>query len=106
MPKKKVTVKKAQSKIKKLREDQNLTQAQLAVFIGVTSNTIQNWEKNVGLDQLEKYIKLCTILNCKIEDLIDYVEDEVDVETVPQSKGFSVEELRDLQKRWEDTKTR
>lgn len=103
MSNEKVTVKKAQSKIKKLREQQNLTQAQLAVFIGVTSNTIQNWEKNVGLDQLEKYIKLCTILNCQIGDLIDYTENEGDDRTKTQSKGFSVEELRDLQKRWGDT---
>lgn len=99
MPKKKVKVKKPQSNIKKLREGQNLTQAQLAVFIGVSENTIQNWEKNDALAHIEKVLRLCTTLNCKIEDLIDYVEVEVDEETKPVSKGFSPEDILELHQR-------
>ncbi len=101
MPKKKVKVKEPQSNIKKLREGQNLTQAQLAVFIGVSENTIQNWEKNIGLANLEKVIRLCTTLNCKVEDLINYVDAEVEVDDQTKQKtfGFLPEDLLNLRKR-------
>lgn len=89
---------KAKSKVAELRQKAGLTQAQLAVFIGVTPNTIQNWEKDEGLDQLEKYLKLCEVLGCEIRDLIEYVE--VSQETQQKSKGFSLEELRQIRKQW------
>jgi|GEM_PF-3529504 len=86
----------AVSKISTLRERLGMTQQQLAVFVGVTTNTIQNWEKGTsGVDQIEKFLKLCAVLDCELQDLIAYPE--------PQSaaaKGFSVEELRELRKKW------
>jgi DNA-binding XRE family transcriptional regulator len=88
---------KAKSKVAELRKKAGLTQAQLAVFIGVTPNTIQNWEKDCGLEQLEKYLKLCEVLGCELSDLIEYVETE---EEEAKAKGFSLEELRELRKRW------
>ncbi len=89
---------KAKSRVAELRKKAGLTQAQLAVFIGVTPNTIQNWEKDSGLDQLEKYLKLCEVLGCSLRDLIEYVETPEEQE--PKSKGFSLEELRELRERW------
>ncbi|MGK7894296.1 MAG: helix-turn-helix transcriptional regulator [Xenococcus sp. (in: cyanobacteria)] len=89
---------KAKSKVAKLRKKAGLTQAQLAVFIGVTPNTIQNWEKDSGLDQLEKYLKLCEVLGCELSDLIEYTSAPETEES--KSKGFSLEELRELRKRW------
>ena len=87
--------KKPKSRIAELRDKAGLTQAQLAVFIGVTPNTIQNWEKDDGLDQLEKYIKLCVLFDSKIEDLVEYVEAD---KNDSKGFGFSIEQLREIAK--------
>jgi transcriptional regulator with XRE-family HTH domain len=96
---------KAKSRVAELRTKAGLTQAQLAVFVGVTPNTVQNWEKEAGLSQLEKYIKLCEILGCDLQDLIEYVPTDSPKDN--QTKGFSLEELRELRQRWgTDTKSK
>ncbi len=87
---------KVKSNIAELRKKARITQAQLAVFIGVSTNTIQNWEKDNGLDQLEKYLKLCEFFDCDIRDLIKYVE--VPEEETKKTKSFSVEQLRKVRK--------
>lgn len=91
---------KAKSKLAEYRSASELTQAQLAVLVGVTTNTIQNWEKDDGLSQLEKYLKLAEILGLSnLTDLIEYVEISENDEK-PKSKGFSLEDLRELRERW------
>lgn len=92
------------SRIAALREKAGLTQVQVAVLIGVTPNTIQNWEKGTsGIDQIERFLKLCEILGCNLQDLIEYVADSQPREL--KSKSFSLEELRELRQRWgADTK--
>ncbi len=90
----------AKSRVKKLREQAGLTQAQLAVFIGVTPNTIQNWEKDNGLAQLEKYLKLCEVLGCEIQDLLEYTDISDDDAKIDKMKSFSIEELRKIREHW------
>lgn len=90
--------KKPKSKVASLREQAGLTQVQLAVLVGVTPNTIQNWEKDSGLDQLERYLKLAEIFGCQVSELVDYVD--VLEEEELKSKGFSLQELRELRERW------
>lgn len=91
---------KARSKLAEFRKQTGLTQAQLAVFVGVTTNTIQNWEQDNGLTQLEKYLKLGEILGLtNLNDLLEYVEVPENDEK-PKSKGFSLKELRELRQRW------
>lgn len=98
MPKKKTTVTNAKPKVATLREETGLTQQQLAVYIGVSTNTIQNWEKGAsGVDQFEKILKLCTVLNCNLEDLIEYSENE-EIRTTE----FSIDELKEMRKKWID----
>ncbi|BAZ71231.1 XRE family transcriptional regulator (plasmid) [Fischerella sp. NIES-4106] len=95
---------KPKSRVAELRDKAGLTQAQLAVLVGVTTNTIQNWEKENGLDQLERYLKLAEIFGCEVSDLVEYVP--APEQEKPKTKGFSLEELRELRKRWgTDTKT-
>jgi DNA-binding XRE family transcriptional regulator len=85
---------KAISKVADLRAKANLTQEELALFVGVSTNTIQHWEKENGLNQIDKYIRLCQILGCQnLEDLIIYVEVNED-ETTNTSKRFSIEKMR------------
>jgi transcriptional regulator with XRE-family HTH domain len=91
--------KKAVSRIADLREPQGLTQAQLAVLVGVTTNTIQNWESGKsGVDQIERFLKLCEVLGCNLQDLIEYVPDYES--KAPKAGSFSLDDLRSLRKRW------
>jgi DNA-binding XRE family transcriptional regulator len=89
---------KPKSKVASLREKAGLTQVQLAVLVGVTPNTIQNWEKDNGLDQLERYLKLAEVFGCQVSELVEYVDTPQQEE--PKSKSFSLRELRDLRERW------
>ncbi len=58
------------SKITELREARGLTQSQLAGFIGVSENTIANWEKGGAFDKwIKNLIKLCDTLGCHLQDL-------------------------------------
>lgn len=91
---------KAISKLAEIRKQSGLTQAQLAVLVGVTTNTIQNWEKKEGLTQLEKYLKLKEVFGLKnLQDLIEYVEIP-GTKSAQKSKGFSIEELRQIRQDW------
>jgi len=89
---------KPKSRVVDLREQAGLTQVQLAALVGVTPNTIQNWEKPDGLSQLERYLKLAEIFGCQVNDLVEYVQ--APDEEKPQTKGFSLEELSQLRERW------
>jgi DNA-binding XRE family transcriptional regulator len=89
---------KPKSRVASLREQAGLTQVQLAALVGVTPNTIQNWEKENGLDQLERYLKLAEIFGCDVRDLVQYVPASKEDKLKP--KGFSLEELRELRERW------
>ena len=89
---------KPKSRVADLREQAGLTQVQLAVLVGVTPNTIQNWEKDDWLSQLEKYLKLAEVFGCSVPELVEYVD--VPEEEEPKSKGFSLQELRELRDKW------
>ena len=52
-----------------LREKAGLTQAELADVVGVSENTIANWEKGKASKWIRHLYKLCQTLNCKLEDL-------------------------------------
>ncbi|NJL38909.1 MAG: helix-turn-helix transcriptional regulator [Leptolyngbyaceae cyanobacterium RM2_2_4] len=91
--------KKAVSRIATLRDKTGLTQAQLAVLVGVTTNTIQNWESGKsGVDQIEKFLKLCEVLGCDLQQLIEYVPDPEADDT--KAGSFSLEDLREMRQRW------
>ncbi len=66
-------------RVAELREKAGLTQRQLADLIGVTESTVRNLERNRnGVEQLERFIKLCDALNCNPSDLIGYKSVERD----------------------------
>ena len=63
-----------QSRIRALREDAGLTQLELSQAVKVTETTIANWEKGrSGLEWIERIILLCWKLDCKPDDLLEYV---------------------------------
>ena len=89
----------AKSRLAELRVQAGLTQAKLAVLIGVTTNTIQNWEKEDGLSQLEKYLKLGEIFGLEnLKDLFEFVE--VSEEDMSRQQEFSLQELGEIRERW------
>ncbi len=64
---------KLKSRIAGLRQATGMTQAQLAAFVQVSTTTVQNWEADKGLEQIERLQRLCAILNCQLDDLVEYV---------------------------------
>ncbi len=59
------------SKITELRKKYNLTQEALSEKIGVTRQTLSNWESNITSPDLEQASLLCKELKININDLID-----------------------------------
>ena len=80
-----------ESNLEKLRKHANLTRKKLADEIGVTENTIYNWEKgNSGLSTLVSLIKLCDFLDCNLKDLIS-------VKSIPDNKPLKINSNNRLQ---------
>jgi transcriptional regulator with XRE-family HTH domain/mannose-6-phosphate isomerase-like protein (cupin superfamily) len=66
--------------IAKLRERAGLTQSELADLIGVSENTIANWEKGGATKWIHNLKKLCKALKCSLGDLDPDIEQEVQQE--------------------------
>lgn len=58
-------------KITELRKKYNYTQEQLAEKIGVTRQTLSNWESNITSPDLNQASLLCNELKININDLLD-----------------------------------
>ncbi len=77
-----------------LREKAGLTQLELSRLVGVTESTIQNWESGrTGTDHIQRIVKFCKALNCRVEDLI---ESENDFPQEALSKPASLQEIHNL----------
>lgn len=62
------------SRLKKIREDKNFTQTQLAEASGVNLRILQHYEqgyKDINKAQALTLQKLAQALECKIEDLLE-----------------------------------
>ena len=81
---------KLKSRIAELREQRNMTQRELADYVGVTGTTIANWEKGRrGLEWFDRIIRLCAALNCSPNELVSYIPSvNLDDETY-QEMSFS-----------------
>lgn len=72
-------------RIADLRKEKQLTQRELSNQVGVTENTLANWEKGRNVvGWIKRFKRLCDALDCKFEDLADEVE------------GTSLEDLRQI----------
>lgn len=58
-------------KLAKQRKDNNLSQEQLADRLGVSRQAVSKWESGSSYPDMDKMIKMCKILNCTLEDLLD-----------------------------------
>lgn len=61
--------------IMKLRSKAALTQRQIAEALGITVQTVSNWETGIRTPKLtpKETLSLCRILNCSLEELADEV---------------------------------
>lgn len=60
------------NKLWKLLIDKNMTKSDLRKAIGISSSTMAKMGKgeNVSLDVIDK---ICKLLNCKVEDILEHV---------------------------------
>ena len=56
--------------IKKYREKENLTQEALAVKLSVERSTIAKWESGQVKPRVGNLVKLATVLNCTVDELL------------------------------------
>jgi len=72
-------------KIKKLREERNITQKELSEFIGVSKESISQYERGVQTPKPQTLIKLANYFNVSI----DYILGRVDIKN-----SFMIEEYK------------
>ncbi len=87
---------KAKPRITFLREKAGLTQLELSRLVGVTESTIQNWESGrTGTDHIDRIIRFCQALNCRVEELIEYVGEST-TEEPTTTRLSSLSEIHNL----------
>ena len=62
------------NKLKKLRQDNNLTQNALAKAIGVSQKSIDFWEKGVNEPKLTYLIRLANYFSVSIDFLVGKID--------------------------------
>lgn len=84
---------KAKPRIALLREKAGLTQLELSRLVGVTESTVQNWESGrTGMNHIERVARFCKALNCRVEDLLEYIDNSSQGDPKPSS----LNEIHDL----------
>lgn len=73
------------TKITELRKKYNYTQEKLAEKIGVTRQTLSNWESNITSPDLNQASLLCEELKISLNDLVD---NKLEVEVKDNSKSI------------------
>ncbi|MDE6586160.1 MAG: helix-turn-helix domain-containing protein [Clostridia bacterium] len=63
-------MKKFAERLKELREENNLSQADLALKIKVSVACISRWEANLRVPNIDSIIVLCKFFNCSSDYLI------------------------------------
>lgn len=87
-------------KIQRLRNEQNLSQKELAEKLEVSRQAIAKWETNRGIPDIENLKRIAQLFNISIDYLVyeeesiqDYVmKIPIDIEQFPMPKGNAVRE--------------
>lgn len=61
-------------KLWKVMEQKNMTTYMLREKCGIDSKTVRRLRNNENMET-KTLNKLCTILNCKVEDIVEYIPD-------------------------------
>lgn len=76
---------KTSEKIIKARQNENLTQDQLAEVMGVSRQTISKWELDISLPESARLSDLSKALKVSVDYLLDDALNE-DIPTIPMKK--------------------
>lgn len=80
-------------KIKKIRDDEKLTQEQFAEKIYVSRNTVAKWETNRGYPDIQNLITISEVFNVSLDDLVkedDKVKNRIIAESTSKKWHFLV----------------
>lgn len=81
-------------RLKELRAYKQCTQKQLAIFLGLTPNSVCEWENKRSEPSIETLLKISTYFDVSIDYLLG-LEDDFGARTAaPVSDGLSSEERR------------
>ena len=65
--------------------DRNMTKTQLREAANITTNAMANLGKNESV-RIETLEKICGVLNCRIDDIMDFDPDTVPIENAASPK--------------------
>lgn len=86
-------------RLRELRKINNLTQKELGKKMGVSAQTILNWESNVYQPSVDELIKLADIFNVSLDYLVSRERkttiEDVKKELVKMSTDMAVEILKE-----------
>ena len=57
-------------RIKALREQQNITQSDLAKQLGITRSSVNAWEMGISIPNVEKLVELSSLFNVSVDYLL------------------------------------
>ena len=86
-------------RVKLLREASKLSQVQLAQKVGVTKQTVSNWENDNILPSVEMLIKVCKYFNVSTDYMLG-----IDDKTYIEVTGLSLEIVKHIQQLINDIK--
>jgi transcriptional regulator with XRE-family HTH domain len=91
--------------LKKLRVARRLSQAQLAQRLGVSTQTVYNWERGKHWQQIDNIAILCQVLEISVHDLsaidsstVEIINDRVDNINTASNKESRIDLVRRLLK--------
>ena len=86
-------------RIKKIRKDNGFTQQSFADMLNVHIKTVQGWEKNATLPDLENLLILCEKLGYDLDYITGRIDEPThDIGYIKSLTGLSVEAIRILMK--------
>lgn len=63
------------NKLWKLLIDKNINKTQLGEKAGISTNIMAKLGRNETV-QIENLAKICNVLNCKVEDVVEFIKEE------------------------------
>lgn len=77
-------------KLKDKRVQKNLTQMQVADYVGVSYQAVSNWERGNSMPDIAKLDELCQLLDCTLQDLLGSSKETKLVEQFMEQKETAV----------------
>ena len=77
--------------IRKYRKERNLTQEQIANYLGVTAPAVNKWENGISYPDITLLAPLARVLNINVDTLLSFKEELTDIEIDQFVKDLSSE---------------